>query len=55
MSIAEKPEHKPEAGIFIDVRDNFHPYECDPTGCIHCRGIKNENHDPSTCALCNFQ
>lgn len=40
--------------IFMDIRDNFHPYECDPNSCIHCKGVKNENHDPLKCALCNF-
>lgn len=41
--------------VFTDTRDNFHPYECGGNDtCVHCRGDKTQAHDPSTCALCNF-
>lgn len=40
-------------GIFEDSSDNFHPYECEPSKCIHCNAVKTENHDPNNCALCN--
>jgi len=31
---------------------DFHPYECDPDRCRHCKGTKDATHDPATCALC---
>ena len=41
------------AKIFFDPSDNFHPYECDPSKCIHCnKTFIKDKHDPKNCALC---
>ena len=39
--------------VFVDTRDNFHPYECSK-GCIHCNREETDYHNPQTCALCNL-
>ena len=40
--------------INLDTSENFHPYECDGPGkCAHCDRLLTDNHDPSTCALCD--
>jgi len=38
--------------VFIDTLDNFHPYECDHSSCIHCNHTKTKTHDPLNCELC---
>ena len=48
------PKHNPEIGVFTDTTSNFHPYECEPDKCIHCKGTVTKEHNPKTCALCNF-
>lgn len=55
-NIPQNPEHNPAIGVFVDPRSNFHPYECggSEAGCIHCKGIRNPQHNPDNCALCNF-
>jgi len=36
--------------------DNMHPYDCLGDGkCIHCDAKVTENHNPKTCALCNWR
>lgn len=33
--------------------DMLHPYECGG-GCIHCRQVLDDSHDPLLCALCHW-
>ena len=40
--------------IHICRNEDMHPYECYGSPCIHCDRRKTDDHDPETCALCNF-
>lgn len=35
---------------------DMHPYNCEGRqgGCIHCLEKTTKDHDPQTCALCNW-
>lgn len=51
----EKTKEYQPMKYFECTADDMHPYNCNPENCIHCNGIKNENHHPYTyCALCRF-
>lgn len=40
---------------FICRNEDMHPYECDgPGACKHCDRIRDDEHDPKTCALCGL-
>ena len=40
--------------VFYETHENFHPMECNGRGkCRHCDRRVTEDHDPSTCALCD--
>lgn len=42
--------------IHICRASDMHPYNCDGMfggRCEHCERLKNEWHDPATCALCD--
>lgn len=42
--------------VFMCSAEDMHPFNCDkPYGgdCRHCDRIKDETHDPATCALCD--
>ena len=39
--------------LFLDTRENFHPYECGFKNCCHCDRRDDETHDPGVCALCD--
>lgn len=67
MSLEKKREEAAEAiakqfgtdakNIHVCMADDMHPFNCDGMfggACIHCDGVRDEDHDPDTCELCHY-
>lgn len=43
--------------LMVCMADDMHPYNCDGMfggSCIHCESKVEKEHNPKTCALCNW-